>query len=83
MAEPKVHTTSEQAKALQKMDASPAEVSAPTDVLSVEEMSVRASHQGEGGGAWPPHLLGQFIDPVQPGAVLEVEPPEEKSSPKK
>jgi hypothetical protein len=74
MADPKVHTTSEQAKALQKMDSDGGVLGdSPSDVMSVEEMSVRSSHQGEGGGAWPPHLLRQFIDPIQPGALMDVE----------
>lgn len=82
MAEPKTHTTSEQAKALQELDSSVAEAAAPTETISVEEMSVRASHSAEGGGAWPPHLLKQFIDPVQPGFQLDVEVPEAKPASK-
>lgn len=68
-------TTSPQAKQQQERDgAEPTGVEPGVtegiSAISAEEQAVRAAHQGEGGGAWPPELLERnFLSTGQPADV--------------
>lgn len=85
-------TTSPQAKQQQERDgAEPTGVEPGVtegiSAISPEEQAVRAQHQAEGGGAWPPELLEKnYVNPpaiVDPAALYEQQAAEAKDSKKK
>lgn len=85
----KQQTTSPQAKQQQERDsATPSGVEPGVtegiSAISAEEQSVRAQHQAEGGGAWPPELLVKnFVSPpaiVDPSALYAQQADEAKAA---
>lgn len=88
----KQQTTSPQAKQQQQRDgATPTGVEPGVtegiSAISSEEQAVRAQHQAEGGGAWPPELLARnFLStgqPIDAAALYEQQAEEAKEAAKK